>query len=81
MYSLLKSSGKLSGLSTVLKVSNGTHFTKLDDLHHLQETTNSWDLSFNDKTAVDEKSLILAYLASVLKESTFFHFDPTDGNR
>ncbi|GMH26652.1 hypothetical protein Nepgr_028495 [Nepenthes gracilis] len=41
MHSLLKFSGKLSGLSNVLEVLelsfNGAHSTKLDDLHHLQE--------------------------------------------
>ncbi|GMH07196.1 hypothetical protein Nepgr_009036 [Nepenthes gracilis] len=37
MHSLFKSSRKLFGLSTVLKVFNGSHSAKLDDLHHFKK--------------------------------------------
>ncbi|GMH03784.1 hypothetical protein Nepgr_005623 [Nepenthes gracilis] len=63
MHSLLMLLGKLFGLSTVLRMFSGSHFAKLDDLHHLSAITNSWDLSFNAKAA------------NILNDSAFFHFE------
>ncbi|GAB4848570.1 mitochondrial metal transporter [Ancistrocladus abbreviatus] len=46
-----------------------------------KEINNSLDLSFEDDAVADEKIRFLAYLASVLKESSFFPFEPPAGSR
>ncbi|GAB4847432.1 mitochondrial metal transporter [Ancistrocladus abbreviatus] len=46
-----------------------------------KEINNSLDLSFEDDAVADEKIPFLAYLASVLKESSFFPFEPPAGSR
>ncbi|GMH01949.1 hypothetical protein Nepgr_003788 [Nepenthes gracilis] len=75
-----KSLGQLSGSSTILKVFNSFPSIKRNGQHHLQELTNSADLSFNAKVAVEEKHCLLAYFASVQKESAFSHFAPPVGH-
>ncbi|XWS16633.1 hypothetical protein CRYUN_Cryun34aG0107600 [Craigia yunnanensis] len=44
-----------------------------------QEISNSLDLSFEDDLVADEKIPFLAYLASVLKENSFFPYEPPAG--
>ncbi|PSS21677.1 Methionine S-methyltransferase [Actinidia chinensis var. chinensis] len=46
-----------------------------------REISNSLDLSFEDDSVADEKISFLAYLASVLKRSTFFPYEPPAGSR
>ncbi|KAL9813785.1 Methionine S-methyltransferase [Arabidopsis thaliana] len=46
-----------------------------------QEISNSLDLSFEDETVADEKIPFLAYLASVLKNSSYFPFEPPAGSK
>ncbi|EOA14839.1 hypothetical protein CARUB_v10028153mg [Capsella rubella] len=46
-----------------------------------QEISNSLDLSFEDEAVADEKIPFLAYLASVLKNSSYFSFEPPAGSR
>ncbi|OVA15483.1 Aminotransferase [Macleaya cordata] len=45
-----------------------------------QEISNSLDLSFDDDSVADEKIPFLAYLASVLKENSFFTYEPPAGS-
>ncbi|KAK1287890.1 Methionine S-methyltransferase [Acorus calamus] len=45
-----------------------------------QEISNSLDLSFVDDSVADEKIPYLAYLASVLKENSFFPHEPPAGS-
>lgn len=45
-----------------------------------QELSSSLDLSFNDDSVADEKIPFLAYLASVLKESSYFPYEPPAGS-
>ncbi|XP_077249670.1 methionine S-methyltransferase [Tasmannia lanceolata] len=45
-----------------------------------QEISNSLDLSFDDDAVADEKIPFLAYLASVLKENSFFPYEPPAGS-
>ncbi|KAK2986995.1 hypothetical protein RJ640_024893 [Escallonia rubra] len=42
---------------------------------------NSLDLSFEDDSVADEKIPFLAYLASVLKENSFFPYEPPAGSK
>ncbi|CAH2069277.1 unnamed protein product [Thlaspi arvense] len=46
-----------------------------------QEISSSLDLSFEDEAVADEKIPFLAYLASVLKESSYFPFEPPAGSK
>ncbi|GFY89265.1 methionine S-methyltransferase [Actinidia rufa] len=46
-----------------------------------REISNSLDLSFEDDSVADEKISFLAYLASVLKRSSFFPYEPPAGSR
>ncbi|KAI5658199.1 hypothetical protein M9H77_26992 [Catharanthus roseus] len=46
-----------------------------------QDISNSLDLSFEDESVADEKIPFLAYLASVLKENSFFPYEPPAGSR
>ncbi|VFQ84840.1 unnamed protein product [Cuscuta campestris] len=46
-----------------------------------REISNSLDLSFEDDAVADEKIPFLAYLASVLKESAFFPYEPPAGSK
>ncbi|KAK9286723.1 hypothetical protein L1049_015126 [Liquidambar formosana] len=46
-----------------------------------QEISSSLDLSFEDDSVADEKIPFLAYLASILKESSFFQYEPPSGSR
>ncbi|MCL7037646.1 hypothetical protein MKW94_016262, partial [Papaver nudicaule] len=45
-----------------------------------QDISNSLDLSFEDDAVADEKIPFLAYLASVLKENSFFTYEPPAGS-
>lgn len=45
-----------------------------------QEISSSLDLSFEDDSVADEKIPFLAYLANVLKESSFFPYEPPAGS-
>ncbi|XP_031249231.1 methionine S-methyltransferase [Pistacia vera] len=45
------------------------------------EIRSSLDLSFDDDSVADEKIPFLAYLASVLKERSFFPYEPPAGSR
>ncbi|KAK3037762.1 hypothetical protein RJ639_031133 [Escallonia herrerae] len=42
---------------------------------------NSLDLSFEDDSVADEKIPFLAYLASILKENSFFPYEPPAGSK
>lgn len=46
-----------------------------------QEISSSLDLSFDDDSVADEKIPFLAYLASVLKESSYFPYMPPAGSK
>ncbi|KAH0937944.1 hypothetical protein HID58_005405 [Brassica napus] len=46
-----------------------------------QEISSSLDLSFEDEAVADEKIPFLAYLASVLKNSSCFPFEPPAGSK
>lgn len=46
-----------------------------------REISNSLDLSFEDDSVADEKISFLAYLASVLKKSSFFPYEPPAGSK
>ncbi|GAV63317.1 Aminotran_1_2 domain-containing protein/Methyltransf_18 domain-containing protein [Cephalotus follicularis] len=46
-----------------------------------QEVSNSLDLSFEDDAVADEKIPFLAYLAGVLKESSYFPYEPPAGSK
>lgn len=46
-----------------------------------QEISNSLDLSFEDDSVADEKIPFLAYLASMLKEKSFFPYEPPSGSK
>ncbi|PSS00318.1 Methionine S-methyltransferase [Actinidia chinensis var. chinensis] len=46
-----------------------------------QGVSNSLDLSFEDDSVADEKIPFLAYLASVLKRSSFFPYEPPAGSK
>ncbi|CAH8305968.1 unnamed protein product [Eruca vesicaria subsp. sativa] len=46
-----------------------------------QEISSSLDLSFEDEAVADEKIPFLAYLASVLKNSSYFPFEPPAGSK
>ncbi|CAN8253575.1 unnamed protein product [Cochlearia groenlandica] len=46
-----------------------------------QEISSSLDLSFEDEAVADEKIPFLAYLASVLKTSAYFPFEPPAGSK
>ncbi|ESQ37768.1 hypothetical protein EUTSA_v10028379mg [Eutrema salsugineum] len=46
-----------------------------------QEISSSLDLSFEDEAVADEKIPFLAYLASVLKDSSYFPFEPPAGSK
>lgn len=46
-----------------------------------QEISSSLDLSFEDDSVADEKIPFLAYLASVLKENSYFSFEPPAGSQ
>ncbi|XP_022136868.1 methionine S-methyltransferase isoform X1 [Momordica charantia] len=45
-----------------------------------QEISSSLDLSFLDDSVADEKIPFLAYLASILKESAYFPYEPPAGS-
>ncbi|KAG6652358.1 methionine S-methyltransferase [Carya illinoinensis] len=45
------------------------------------EISSSLDLSFEDDSVADEKIPMLAYLATVLKESSVFPYEPPAGNK
>ncbi|KAH9684405.1 methionine S-methyltransferase [Citrus sinensis] len=45
------------------------------------EISSSLDLSFEDDSVADEKIPFLAYLASVLKERSFFPYEPPAGSK
>ncbi|XP_042488563.1 methionine S-methyltransferase [Macadamia integrifolia] len=45
-----------------------------------QEVSNPLDLTFDDDSVADEKIPFLAYLASVLKESSFLPYEPPAGS-
>ncbi|XP_044489231.1 methionine S-methyltransferase [Mangifera indica] len=45
------------------------------------EISSSLDLSFEDDSVADEKIPFLAYLASVLKEHSFFPYEPPAGSK
>ncbi|KAL7257968.1 hypothetical protein ACSBR1_004151 [Camellia fascicularis] len=45
------------------------------------EISNSLELSFEDDSVADEKIPFLAYLASVLKNSSFFPYEPPAGSK
>ncbi|KAA8536634.1 hypothetical protein F0562_029112 [Nyssa sinensis] len=45
------------------------------------QISNSLDLSFEDDSVADEKIPFLAYLASVLKENSFFAYEPPAGSK
>lgn len=45
------------------------------------EIRSSLDLSFEDDSVADEKIPFLAYLASVLKEHSFFPYEPPAGSK
>lgn len=45
------------------------------------DISNSLDLSFEDDSVADEKIPFLAYLASVLKENSFFPYEPPAGSK
>ncbi|XP_058089956.1 methionine S-methyltransferase [Magnolia sinica] len=45
-----------------------------------QDISSSLDLSFDDDSVADEKIPFLAYLASVLKENSFFPYQPPAGS-
>ena len=45
-----------------------------------QEISSSLDLSFQDDSVADEKIPFLAYLASILKESASFPYEPPAGS-
>ncbi|CAN6450428.1 unnamed protein product [Victoria cruziana] len=45
-----------------------------------QEISNSLDLSFEDDSVADEKIPFLAYLAKILKENSFFPYEPPSGS-
>ncbi|KAM7474490.1 hypothetical protein LguiB_021733 [Lonicera macranthoides] len=46
-----------------------------------QEVSNSLDLSFGDDSVADEKIPFLAYLAGLLKENSFFSYEPPAGSK
>lgn len=46
-----------------------------------QEISSSLDLSFQDDSVADEKIPFLAYLASVLKENSYFPYEPPAGSK
>ncbi|KAJ7967922.1 methionine S-methyltransferase [Quillaja saponaria] len=46
-----------------------------------QEVSSSLDLSFEDDSVADEKIPFLAYLASIMKPSSFFPYEPPAGSR
>ncbi|KAK1352123.1 Methionine S-methyltransferase [Heracleum sosnowskyi] len=46
-----------------------------------KEISNSLDLSFEDDSVADEKIPFLAYLASMLKEKSFFPYEPPSGSK
>ena len=46
-----------------------------------QEISSSLDLSFEDEAVADEKIPFLAYLASVLKNSSYVPFEPPAGSK
>ncbi|PKA56633.1 Methionine S-methyltransferase [Apostasia shenzhenica] len=46
----------------------------------LKDVSTSLDLSFDDDSVADEKIPFLAYLASVLKESSSFTYEPPAGS-
>ncbi|WOG82543.1 hypothetical protein DCAR_0101708 [Daucus carota subsp. sativus] len=46
-----------------------------------QEISNSLDLSFEDDSVAEEKIPFLAYLASILKEKSFFPYEPPSGSK
>ncbi|KGN56289.1 methionine S-methyltransferase [Cucumis sativus] len=45
-----------------------------------QEISSSLDLSFQDDSVADEKIPFLAYLASILKDSAYFPYEPPAGS-
>ncbi|XP_038709067.1 methionine S-methyltransferase [Tripterygium wilfordii] len=45
------------------------------------DVSSSLDLSFEDESVADEKIPFLAYLANVLKESSFFPYEPPAGSK
>ncbi|XP_052206046.1 LOW QUALITY PROTEIN: methionine S-methyltransferase [Diospyros lotus] len=45
------------------------------------DISNSLDLSFEDESVADEKISFLAYLASVMKKSSFFPYEPAAGSK
>lgn len=45
------------------------------------EISSSLDLSFEDDSVADEKISFLAYLASVLRESSYFPYEPPAGSK
>ncbi|GLU06061.1 hypothetical protein SLE2022_231240 [Rubroshorea leprosula] len=46
-----------------------------------QEISSSLDLSFQDDSVADEKIPFLAYLASILKENSYFPYEPPAGSK
>ncbi|KAE8007865.1 hypothetical protein FH972_004427 [Carpinus fangiana] len=56
-----------------------TIFEFLKNGYH--EISSSLDLSFEDDSVADEKIPILAYIATILKESSFFPYEPPAGNK
>lgn len=46
-----------------------------------QEISSSLDLSFEDDSVADEKIPFLAYLASTLKNNSYFPYEPPAGSK
>ncbi|KAI4298896.1 hypothetical protein L6164_032409 [Bauhinia variegata] len=46
-----------------------------------QEISSSLDLSFEDDSVADEKIPFLAYLANILKENSYFPYEPPAGSK
>ncbi|KAI8021309.1 Methionine S-methyltransferase [Camellia lanceoleosa] len=60
-----------------------THVKIISDFlkNEFHEISNSLELSFEDDSVADEKIPFLAYLASVLKNSSFFPYEPPAGSK
>lgn len=63
----------------LLKLQVKTIFEFLKNGFH--DVSSSLDLSFEDDSVADEKIPFLAYLASALKESSYFPYEPPAGSK
>lgn len=63
----------------LLKLQVKTIFEFLKNGFH--DVSSSLDLSFEDDSVADEKIPFLAYLASSLKESSYFPYEPPAGSK